>query len=263
VIQLTTNLISRKAAAANKLGLRNLNFADIHASPDGDAIIPGLKPDIAVYKNGSKASGTNFGQMELWVEAKSKNDPFQEPALLEALARRDYEGSVTTIETIGRLIAYAVSHLGRGFRTHSFSVCLFKNRARLIRWDRAGAIVTKSFDYVKEPLLVEFFMRFDQLTPEQRGEDSTVRIPSEEDILAASDFLTPKQWPEESEEEFEGCKREFDPATFLEYLVPNPEAAHAEPLRFIGPPPTRAQLSLLGRSSRGCAVYDVQNKCVC
>jgi hypothetical protein len=148
-----------------------------------------------------------------------------------------------------------------GFHTHSFLVSLFKSQARLFRWDRAGAIVTESFDYVASPLLAEFFMRFDRLTP--RGRDSTVKIPSKEDRLAASRLLAPMQRPDESDEEFEGRKKEFDPATFLEYLVPNPEAANAEPLRFIGLQPTRARLSLLGRSSRGCAVYDVQNKCVC
>jgi hypothetical protein len=46
---------------------------------------------------------------------------------------------------------------------------------RFIRWDRAGAIVSESFDYIKSPhILVQFFWNYARLPSDRRGYDSTV-----------------------------------------------------------------------------------------
>ena len=64
------------------------------------------------------------------------------------------------------------------FRTFVFSLELYQSThtARLLRWDRAGVVVTEAFNFVEKPeLLVEFLRRFDQLSPDRRGWDPTVQ----------------------------------------------------------------------------------------
>ena len=47
------------------------------------------------------------------------------------------------------------------FPVHMFSVLVCGRHARLMRWDRAGAIVTNSFDYVDKPdFLAKFFWNY-------------------------------------------------------------------------------------------------------
>ncbi|KAK0439070.1 uncharacterized protein EV420DRAFT_1202383 [Desarmillaria tabescens] len=58
------------------------------------------------------------------------------------------------------------------YRSHLFTNLICGRFARFIRWDRSGAIVSKRFDCTKETTLIfEFYKRFAQLTPSQRGKD--------------------------------------------------------------------------------------------
>ncbi|TBU25591.1 hypothetical protein BD311DRAFT_741078 [Dichomitus squalens] len=79
-------------------------------------------------------------------------------------------------EALGQNIAYAAEILRRQHRHCCYSVFVFGRKARLARWDRAGAIVTEAFDLVDDPLpLCEFFWLFSQnLSEAQRGYDLTV-----------------------------------------------------------------------------------------
>ena len=62
------------------------------------------------------------------------------------------------VEALGQNIAYAAEILRRQHRHCCYSVFVFGRRARLARWDRAGAIVTEAFDLIDNPLpLCEFF----------------------------------------------------------------------------------------------------------
>jgi Fungal protein kinase len=113
---------------------------------------------------------TNFARMDLFIELKSSNseDGFDDSLPFEAL-------SSSGTSTRGQLAFYAAAQMTTQFRTHVFSVLLCRTRARFIRWDRAGAIVTKSFNYVENPrLLVEFFWNYTRLPSGKRGYDSTV-----------------------------------------------------------------------------------------
>ncbi|KAI0323492.1 hypothetical protein GY45DRAFT_626972 [Cubamyces sp. BRFM 1775] len=77
---------------------------------------------------------------------------------------------------LGQNVAYATDMCARQHRRFCFSVTVSGCSARLIRWDRSGAIVTEAFDYVANPeLLCEFFWRFAHLSDEQRGYDMTVQ----------------------------------------------------------------------------------------
>ncbi|THU98068.1 hypothetical protein K435DRAFT_753274 [Dendrothele bispora CBS 962.96] len=60
-------------------------------------------------------------------------------------------------------------------RNHFFTVFIRGSTARLIRWDRAGAIVTEEFNYGQESYLADFYWRFTHATAKARGHDTTVR----------------------------------------------------------------------------------------
>ncbi|KIY64749.1 hypothetical protein CYLTODRAFT_314204, partial [Cylindrobasidium torrendii FP15055 ss-10] len=78
--------------------------------------------------------------------------------------------------TRGQLASYAGATMSVQFRNHLLTILICKNFARFIRWDRSCAIVTRAFDYSKNPLLFfEFFARFSQLTREQRGLCPSIR----------------------------------------------------------------------------------------
>jgi hypothetical protein len=79
--------------------------------------------------------------------------------------------------TRGQIAAYAGLTLSMAFRKHLFSMLILGQYARFIRWDRRGAIVTHRFDYTKHPMLVfNFYLRYGQLTPFQRGFDPMVEL---------------------------------------------------------------------------------------
>lgn len=69
----------------------------------------------------------------------------------------------------------ATTQFAQQHRIFSFSILTCGSHARFIRWVRAGAIVTKHFDYHHHPAaLAEFLWRFGQLSRLQRGHDATV-----------------------------------------------------------------------------------------
>ena len=50
-------------------------------------------------------------------------------------------------KTAGQITAYAAVLLGAQYRTHAFSILIFKDHAGLLRWDRSGAVVTAPVYY--------------------------------------------------------------------------------------------------------------------
>ncbi|KAI0318558.1 hypothetical protein OF83DRAFT_1056689, partial [Amylostereum chailletii] len=73
-------------------------------------------------------------------------------------------------------------------RTFIFSVIILNDKARLIRADRSGAVVTQLFTWTGENSpLVEFLRRFNSMSRAERGFDPTVTLPSSEEIRTARD----------------------------------------------------------------------------
>ncbi|GJE84071.1 hypothetical protein PsYK624_001460 [Phanerochaete sordida] len=75
------------------------------------------------------------------------------------------------------LVAYAHAQLARQHRTHVFQLVLCGRGARVLRWDRGGAVVSERFDYTRSPgWLAEFVWRFSGLSDSERGWDATVAL---------------------------------------------------------------------------------------
>jgi hypothetical protein len=69
--------------------------------------------------------------------------------------------------------SYVTAQFAAQFRTHVFSILLFRKSARLMRWDRAGVIVSERIRLDKS-VLARFFWRFSNANPMERGHDPTV-----------------------------------------------------------------------------------------
>ena len=87
----------------------------------------------------------------------------------------------------GQLITYAKHHHDAQPRVFSFQLFLFGEQARIIRWDRTGALVTTPFQWTNGTVLPDFLARFDAASPKQRGADTTARPASPEEITKATD----------------------------------------------------------------------------
>ncbi len=84
--------------------------------------------------------------------------------------------AVNTHAVVGQITAYATQILSSQYRTHAFTVLICHNLARLIRWDRAGAIVTEPIYYDDDSYLHDFLTRYNDAPSNIRGHDSTVQF---------------------------------------------------------------------------------------
>ena len=129
-----------------------------------------LKTDISIYnrvEGVALPNRTDFSQMELWMEFKTKNDraAFQDPSDPDSEESRRLaieEGSfardtVDGINARGQLAHYTGAQHSQQFRHFSFSVLVEGDRAQFLRWDPASTVMTASFNYRTSPgFLAEF-----------------------------------------------------------------------------------------------------------
>ncbi|KAF8871861.1 hypothetical protein CPB85DRAFT_1445295 [Mucidula mucida] len=104
-----------------------------------------------------------------------------ESAVLDVpITANDWPGESKLVhgkETRGQIASYAGITMFLSYRKHFMSVVVFGRFARLIFWDRRGAVVSRRIKYQEtdgEKTLFKFYLRFSQLTAEQRGYDPTV-----------------------------------------------------------------------------------------
>ncbi|CCM01096.1 uncharacterized protein FIBRA_03144 [Fibroporia radiculosa] len=77
----------------------------------------------------------------------------------------------------GQISDYAANLMRRQHRLFCFMIVVAGRHARLLRWDRVGAVVSKDFDFVADPgMLQNFFYRFGNMDSAQRGFDPTVKL---------------------------------------------------------------------------------------
>ena len=155
-----------------------------------------LKPDCSVYEKEYKEKDLDLSRVDFVIEFKTNDDPFLDHpsngGKLESHAKQvnsepEFDSSEMANpflcppsqrrDILGQLTAYATAILGAQFRTHVFMVFIVKEHARLIRWDRSGAVVTKRILFNEQPHLFDFFIRYDIADLEARGRDSTVSLP--------------------------------------------------------------------------------------
>lgn len=139
----------------------------------------------------NKKAFANLGYAQMFIEVKDHDrqdyfvDPPQNASVNRSTRRfvRRFEGLDSLAQNdLGQIIAYANEACAKQHRVAYYSVSLRGIKARLIRWDRSGAIATEEFDLHKNPgFLCEFLWRFSKGTSFQRGFDDTVRRASDAD----------------------------------------------------------------------------------
>ena len=150
-----------------------------------------LKPDITVFsKNNAKilcedfdvaSPLTSFLHMELLVELKhdTQCDPFRDLGNGEMEERDTINGE----KIRGQCLLHAANQLAYQHRLFAFSLVICGKKARFIRWDREGVVVSAGIDCSqRHDLVIEFLQRFNQMTAEQRGLDPTAVPATTEEI---------------------------------------------------------------------------------
>lgn len=94
-----------------------------------------------------------------------------------------YRSALEKRKARGQIADYAARLMRRQHREFCFMIVICKSEARLVRWDRAGAIVTNPFDFVADPdYMYRFLYRLSKMNRHQRGYDPTVEPASKEEI---------------------------------------------------------------------------------
>jgi hypothetical protein len=183
--------------------LKTLYICNTSHSPD--KAITGYQvsfaPDCTVYDQAREnVLHANSAISDIYIEFKSKAEedaflvdiPDQPSSTSNPLMNQAPQGVLTA----GQITTYAALQLDSQYRTHVFSILIVGDYARLIRWDRSGAIVTGPIYYQRDPELMGFFTRYDQAERPARGHDSSVRkaTPAEarKAICANTHFTSPE-----------------------------------------------------------------------
>ncbi|KAI0368999.1 hypothetical protein BV20DRAFT_421596 [Pilatotrama ljubarskyi] len=134
------------------------------------------KIDGGMYHRGDApiaTERTRWSSIELSIECKTKpvqDDPFED----DTNKGGPEATSIARKKNRGQLMSYAVLVFENQHRTHHFTLVILGSKARIIRWDRSGVIVSKKFDYIEKPVLLgKFIWRYARMTPDQRGHDMT------------------------------------------------------------------------------------------
>ncbi|GBE86380.1 predicted protein [Sparassis crispa] len=102
------------------------------------------------------------------------DDPFQDDK--EDLEHDSEQGN----KNRGQIISYAAETFARQHRTFCFTVIILGNCARIIRWDRSGAVFTEKFDYKRKPFILgKFLWRFSHHSLEAQGYDPSATMVTE------------------------------------------------------------------------------------
>lgn len=177
---------------------RNSNTDDDISSDDSDILNydPDVPEDDSTDEDydpdesncARKVQRPHWGLHRLHIEFKGgiQFDAFNDE-------KNEFEGpSKVSQKTRAQIISYAALVFKYQHRAFLFTLLVLGPYARIIRWDRAGAVVTERFNYEEDPtILNEFFWRFSQMNPMEQGMDTsaTIATDSERTLMreAASD----------------------------------------------------------------------------
>ncbi|KAH9944925.1 hypothetical protein B0H21DRAFT_791886 [Amylocystis lapponica] len=165
----------------------------------------------------------------------------------------------------GQIAEYAAQLLLRQHRVFTFMVYVVGPHARLMRWDRAGAIVTESFNYVECPdKMRTFIYRLGKMNNVERGYDPTVSLASTEDAgemktcggdLSKLSETRRKYLAEATKAGWPIYEIKFHPKDFED------DAAVARKrYSFLVGRPRFARSSVTGRATKGYVAYDTDTK---
>ncbi|KAI0701130.1 hypothetical protein C8T65DRAFT_741826 [Cerioporus squamosus] len=168
-------------------------------------------------------------------------------------------------EALGQLGEYVGQIFGHQHRVHLYAVYVYKDRARLLYFERQGALVSEPFQYGtrKHLTLHTFFWRIAHMSREELGLDPTVLPADPEDVkdmlayapIAPTDYIEKQIYHALSVDP----KRPEDPPTSSQWPAYQMTMCGK---RYIIARPMFASPALYGRCTRGYLAYDIEGKAV-
>jgi hypothetical protein len=122
-----------------------------------------------------------IGSAKIVTEVKIDDDPFVDTA-----GQGFYCDSPAARKTLGQIVSHASHILTHHYPRFCFTVLVVGKCARLLRWDRAGVIVSSRIDYVAHPeQLCKLFWLYAHADASTRGYDTSIRqaSKSEEEVF--------------------------------------------------------------------------------
>ena len=243
-----------------------------------------MKPHICCYdqrhlpivKSSEKSSRTDFGYAEFFIDVcqpSSSRDIFVDPppdADDDTRASHDFMpddglGPTPLEEAFGQHISYAIEIMARQPRMFVYSVYVVGSRARLIRWDRSGCVITESFDIRHHPdILCEFLWRFSQTSTAGRGHDCSVFPvpPDEEDMFKDAITEYVRSQLSEGEDLQKAVSQHYQRSqVFAASILYKDFTACEENIRlFYFSRPVASPFDLVGRATRGYWAVDATTR---
>ena len=192
----------------------------------------------------------DWENVELWIKTKRTKDPFLTVRKLQRYHHANdadyYDRRTKGYKTCNLLITYASALHRSQFRVFSFSVVMFEDNVRLLRWDRSGVIYSEAFKFA-DGHLSEFLWRFNYLSAVDRGYDTTVSLVDDDEAEAALPKL--RRYPT-----FENVRK----GHLHGILVWDDISPDDRPRRYITPRAKWATDALIGRGTFGYIAFDVE-----
>lgn len=235
--------------------------------------------NVEVVENADISLRAELGYAELFFDVKPRpsNDFFVDPPPSESTDRASHDFFAHSADSLvnrhrdrafGQHLSYVMEIFARQYRTFIFSVSMSGSCARLLRWDRAGCIVSESFDIREQPeLLCDFLWQFSQVTHDRRGHDPTVELASSRE---ATIFLDAVKRHVQSQLEVNGQGLEAAVSEHYEqshvvamHVLDHKDVSTGHPIRrFIVSRPTASSLRAIGKGTKGFWAVDPSNHTV-
>lgn len=157
--------------------------------------------------------------------------------------------------TRGQMAKYGGETLSKQQRCFIYQILIFRQWARLYRWDHSGAVVTARFDYIADPeTLGQFLWGYCNATPADQGLDPTVSRPTS---LEKHVFKTALYAKFDSEETRPIAEHALD----HDYQIVKMQVEDGENLRqFIVGRPAHIAPGPCGRATRVYYAYDLEDR---
>ncbi|EPS95080.1 hypothetical protein FOMPIDRAFT_1133186, partial [Fomitopsis schrenkii] len=157
-------------------------------------------------------------------------------------------------QSLRQTTQYVLEVFKRQHRLHLLTLYVFAGQARIIRWDRAGAIISTPFDFEKDPaLLYRVIWRYAAMTRVQRGHDPSAVLATKDEIEEMRAFQCK---PHESRLA-RARDNALDKPGWPVYKVTMSRAAAANEIYFVVGRCYFASNCATGRCTKGYIAYDV------
>lgn len=167
-------------------------------------------------------------------------------------------------QTLGQLAQYAAELFNHQHRTHAFQLFIAGDTARLLYWDRAGAVVSESFSFVENSsTLARFFWRYQHMSAVRRGWDPSASDASKEEVAefraSIQHFLARMNDPNSGQRRIAGAEKTLD-ENYPPYKMTVEAGMTGEDHEVIVQRPFETSRSPTGRATRAYLAYSLTHK---